>query len=154
MQSATKIWNMDSLEKSIRARYWRETAREIFGAHPAIAPAAIFVLTLLGIIICRDRFSSILILILAMHFSKPLLRGFKSRNPPPLPAERVAPPAAWPPGPQSAEVSRLLTVIDQLEKRVVELEAAVTEKEFDWERRLSRVAPPSAGPVSAHSEAG
>jgi hypothetical protein len=147
MQSATNFWNMQTYESSVRSRYWRETTRDFFGAYPIAAPAIIFLFAMCGIIVCHTNWATIVIAVMAVRFAKPFLRDVASKNPPSSsrPTSSIGGPVS---SGDAAEVTRLLAVIERLEQRVIQLEAAVTTKEFDWERRLSQVPPPAA-PASA-----
>ena len=141
MRPTSNTWNMHSFETSVRARYWRETARELLATNPLWIVATIYLLAIGGIIICRDFLTAGVIMVLAIVFSKPFMRALKS-EPPPLPR----PVAFGNDQAQTADVARLLAVIEKLERRVIQLEAAITAKEYDWEQRLSKAAPSTSTP--------
>ncbi|HEY2342892.1 MAG TPA: hypothetical protein VGH90_07685 [Chthoniobacteraceae bacterium] len=134
---------MQTYESSVRSRYWRETSRDFFGAYPIAVPALIFLFAMCGIIVCNTLWATIVIAVLAMHFAKPFLRNIAPKRHSPF-SQAFSATAGAPASADSPEIARLIAALERLEQRVIQLEAAVTTKEFDWERRLSQVPPSSS----------
>ena len=146
---------MNSYDQSTRSRYWRESAQSVFGSvfkrqpntHSGIFLAIIFIGTLAGLILMRDHDSVFWVFVLGVVFASPFLRPSRALRG--ADANPHAPAFADPTAPGQAispEAERLLAVLEQLEKRLVNLETIVTQREFDWERRLNQDPPPSAPP--------
>ena len=110
----------------------------------------IFIITVLAIVFMRDDDGSVFwVFVLGVVFAGPFMR--RSRVQRGADAGTPGQPFAGPTdGGQSIspEAERLLAALEQLEKRLVNLEAIVTQKEFDWERRLNQDPPPSAAPAA------
>jgi len=145
---------MNSYDDTTRSRYWRETIADQFKSKPWIPLLLIFLVA--AQVIGHSGRNGVFIFILAIVFGGMLFGRRRSRSAPGIPAPPDIPPFpnAAPRGATDADLQRLLTVLEQLEKRLINLEEAVTQKEFDWERRLNQEAPrsagaaPSAGPAS------
>jgi hypothetical protein len=139
---------MNSYDDTTRSRYWRETIADQFKSKPWIPLLLIFLVA--SQVIGHSGRNGVFIFILAIVFGGMLFGRRRSRSAPDIPAF----PNAAAPGATNADLQRLFTVLEQLEKRLVNLEEAVTQKEFDWERRLNQEGPrsagaaPSAGPAS------
>lgn len=133
---------MNAYSSSTRARYWRETLQESTRAFPAVWLAGIFVIAILGMVLVGGDFLvSGMILALAIVFGSPFLRavsrslgeeGSSRREKP------AAPPGASPASPAAdTDLERLIQSLDAVEKRLIHLEDIVTNREFDWQRRLA-----------------
>jgi hypothetical protein len=146
---------MNSYDQSARSRYWRESTQSVFGsvfkrqpgAHSGLILAVIFIVTVFGIVVLHDSDSVFWVFALGVVFAGPFLRRHPEQRGPDAnsPAQPFAGPAAAGQA-ISPEADRLLTLLEQLEKRLVNLETIVTQKEFDWERRLNQDPPPSTAP--------
>jgi hypothetical protein len=109
--------------------------------------AVIFIVTVSAIIVMRDSDSVFWVFILGVVFASPFLRPYKVQRR--ADTDSAGQPFAGPTArgqSVSPEAERLLAVLEQLEKRLVNLETIVTQREFDWERRLNQDPPPSAAP--------
>jgi hypothetical protein len=146
---------MNSSDQSTRSRYWRESTQSVFDSvfkrqsstHSGSILAFIFIITVLGIFLMRNSDSVFWVFVLGMVFANPFLRGHKAQRGADTdsPGQPFAGPTAR--GQSiSPEAERLLAALEQLEKRLVNLETIVTQREFDWERRLNQDPPPSAAP--------
>jgi hypothetical protein len=152
---------MNSYEQSARSRYWREAAQSAFQSvfppnlphHVAQAGSgliaffgliAIFVVTVVALWLMRDSEAVFWVFVFGCICASPFLRAYKRAGviPPPIPP---SPPGATAQSqPTSGEIDRLLTALEMLEKRLTNLEAVITQKEFDWERRLNQEPPASS----------
>jgi hypothetical protein len=107
--------------------------------------AVIFIVTVLGIVLLHNSDSVFWVFALGVVFAGPFLRQHKV--PRGADADSPGQPFAGPTAQGqsiSPEAERLLAALEQLEKRLVNLETIVTQREFDWERRLNQDPPPSA----------
>jgi hypothetical protein len=110
--------------------------------------AVIFIVTMFTIVLLRDSDSVFWVFVLGVVFASPFLRRYRvqrgaaNADSPSQPFAGATAPAQT----ISPEAERLLAVLEQLEKRLVNLETIVTQREFDWERRLNQDPPPSAAP--------
>ncbi len=144
MQSATRMWNMNTLEKSVRTRYWLETLQELLGGQKNLAAVVIFIAMMFGIVLCRTAPASVFIFVGGIIAMNRVVRGKDGRR---GWSDGAADSKGWRKGEHAPDVARLLEVIERLEKRVVDLEAAITTKEFDWERRLNQTPPSRSEPA-------
>lgn len=146
---------MNSFDQSARSRYWRESTQSFLGSvfkpqpntHSGMMLAVIFIVTVLAIVFLRNSDSVVFVFLLGVVFASLFLRRERAQRA----ADAVSPgqPFASPTAqgqPISPEAERLLAALEQLEKRLVNLETIVTQKEFDWERRLNQDPPPTAPP--------
>ena len=109
--------------------------------------AVIFLVTVLAIVCMRDSDSVFWVFVLGVVFASPFLRRYKAHRG--ADTDSAGQPLAdlTARGQSiSPEAERLLAALEQLEKRLANLETIVTHKEFDWERRLNQDPPPSAAP--------
>jgi len=109
--------------------------------------ALIFIVTVLGIFLMRNSDSVFWVFVLGVVFAGPFMRRDRVQRSADggSPSQPFAGTAA--PGQSiSPEAERLLAALEQFEKRVANLETIVTQREFDWERRLNQDPPPSAAP--------
>jgi hypothetical protein len=116
------------------------------GIASGIILTVIFIITMFALVIMRDSDSVFWVFVLGVVFASPFLRRYRV---PRANADSPGQPfvgSAAPGQPISPEAERLLAVLEQLEKRLVNLETIVTQREFDWERRLNQDPPPSAAP--------
>jgi len=131
---------MNALESSTRRRYWRETIESSVKTLPAVWLGGIFVVALLGMILVGSELAMILIFVLALVFGMPFAKavagelGHHSKH-------EVKPKSTSAPttGAQSADpdIERLIGSLDSIEKRLIQLEDIVTDREFSWQRRLN-----------------
>jgi hypothetical protein len=130
---------MHSYDHSVRFRYWCETTLSRLKSLPWL-PLVILFLVAAQAISRSSADGSFFVFALAVVFGVLYMRSLKSTGPPGRDRAPILPP-------QSAvcdpEMERLLTALERLEKRLVNLEAMVTQKEFDWERRLNEKPPVS-----------
>jgi hypothetical protein len=148
---------MNSYDQSSRSRPWRDSTHSVFDSvfgrqpksHSGPILTIIFVVTVLGIVLLHDSDSVFWVFALGVVFASPFLRGEKSRHDDARPNPPGQPYAAPTASDQSIspEAERLLAALEQLEKRLVNLETIITQKEFDWERRLNEDPHPSATPL-------
>jgi hypothetical protein len=115
----------------------------------------IFVVTVFAIVIMRDSDSVFLVFLLGVVFASLFLGFYKAphANDSSAPVQPFASPTAADRS-ISPEAGRLLAALEQLEKRLVNLETIITQKEFDWERRLNQDPPPSTQPHPAPAAPG
>jgi len=130
---------MESYDQSTRSRYWRESTQSVFGSVFRREPSnqSGFMLT----VIFHNSDSVFWVFLLGVVFAGPFL----GRNKVQRGVNTVLPGAAAPGQAISPEAERLLAALEQLEKRLGNLETIVTQREFDWERRLNQEPPRSAG---------
>jgi len=149
---------MNSSDQSTRSRYGRESTQSVFDSvfnrqpntHSGLILAVIFIGTVFGIVVLHDSDSVFWVFALGAMFAWPFLREHRARRGPAAGSPGQPPPIPTAPGQSiSPEAERLLTVLEQLEKRLINLETIVTQREFDWERRLNQDPPPSAPPRPA-----
>jgi hypothetical protein len=150
---------MNSYDQSTRSKYWRETTQSIFDSVgfkqqsntlSGIILAVIFIVTMATLVVMRDSDSVFWVFVLGVVFASPFLRRY--RVPRGTDANSAGQPFTAPAAAGQAispEAERLLAALEQLEKRLANLETIVTQKEFDWERRLNQDPPPSAAPCPA-----
>jgi hypothetical protein len=140
---------MESYDQSTRSRYWRESTQSVFGSVFRREPSnqsgfmltVIFVVTVVAIVLLHNSDSVFWVFLLGVVFAGPFL----GRNKVQRGVNTVLPGAAAPGQAISPEAERLLAALEQLEKRLGNLETIVTQREFDWERRLNQEPPRSAG---------
>jgi hypothetical protein len=151
---------MNSYEQSARSRYWRETAQSAFqsvdprqqrwNAHAGLGLLAVFAVTILAMVVMRksDDGAVLFVLIFGIVCARPFLgrlKGDAGALPPGQPIPGATAQSQNGPG----DLDRLLNTLENLDKRLANLEAVVTQKEFDWERRLYQ----DPAPGSAHAAA-
>jgi hypothetical protein len=145
---------MNSYEQSARSRYWRENAQSAFqsvfspnqqqrGAPGSFGLIAIFGITVLAIVLMRNSDAVFWVFIFGCVCASPFLRAYKRGSVPPPPPPPVGATAQAQPTP--GEIDRLLGALELLEKRLTNLEAVITQKDYDWERRLNQEPPASSG---------
>jgi hypothetical protein len=142
---------MNTSDQSARSRYWRESTQSVFDSvfrrqpntHSGIMLAVIFIVTVSAIFFMRNSDSVFWVFVLGVVFASPFLRRYRGQRGADPHGPSFADPAA---GGQSIspEAERLLALLEQLDKRLVNLETIVTQREFDWERRLNQDPPPSS----------
>jgi len=144
---------MNSYDQSTRTRYSRESTQSVFGSvfnrepnsHSGLMLGVIFIVTMLGIVLLHNSDKVFWVFALGVVFAGPFLRRQKVQRG--ADANAAGQPFAGPTDRSQAispEAERLLAALEQLEKRLVNLETIVTQREFDWERRLNQDPPPSA----------
>jgi hypothetical protein len=144
---------MSSFESSTRVSYWKERGQEFLHAFPAFAVFGIFIVVVAGITLSaclsEDFIAPVLILFAGAMFSRQI-RALKSgearvRTDGDETSSRF--------GASSQQVDALLAALRGMEGRLNQMEASMTSKEYEWERRLYQT-PPTRGtpPGSARHE--
>jgi hypothetical protein len=149
---------MNSFDQSTRSRYWRESTQSVFDSvfkrqpntQSGMMLAVIFIVAVVAIFFMRNSDSVFWVFVLGVVFASPFLHPHKGQRGADANSSGQAFAGPTAPGQSiSPEAERLLALLEQLEKRLANLETIVTQREFDWERRLNQDPPPSAVPPPA-----
>lgn len=135
--------NMRSFESSTRARYWMERFQDFLRCFPAFGVFGVFGLTVAGITLAGFLSDSVLpsflVLAAGIFFSRELRVLSKT-----APKQEDVPGAfSASSDPSAPEVDALLRALQGIENRLTQLEASMTSKEYEWERRLYQTPPPN-----------
>ncbi len=133
--------NMRSFESSTRVRYWMERFQEFLRCFPSFGVFGVFGLTVAGIILVAllsDRvLPCLLIFVAGVGFARELRVLSKTapkQEDGPVPFSTSADPSAH-------QVDALLRALHGIENRLTQLEASMSSKEYEWERRLYQTPP-------------
>jgi len=143
---------MNTLESSTRMRYWREAVQTSTKSLPAVWLAGIFILSLIGFILVASELGAIFIFVLALVFGHPFAKAVATNlgqnqrqgadatvaNAPPAATGSEAKPG-------DPDIERLIQSLDSVEKRLIQLEDIVTDREFSWQRRLNEASKAVSG---------